>query len=127
MIPSSSALANNYVDIDHWPYRWRVEPRDLLPGERLLDIFKTFLDHLLNQGLARKTLLLHRDHVGTLGEEIIRRLNTKPQPRRRAMVPVMLVFLDEDGGPLIYPPASSPRQRAFDSTCSKLRRFLLDS
>jgi hypothetical protein len=43
------------------------------------------------------------------------------------MVPVLFVFIDEDGGPVIYPPTSSPQQRSFDSTCLKLRQFLLDS
>jgi hypothetical protein len=30
----------DYLDVDHWPHRWRVEPRDLQPGERILDVFK---------------------------------------------------------------------------------------
>jgi len=117
----------DYLDIDHWPHRWRIEPRDLLVGERILDLFKLFLDHLLHQKLSRKTLLLHREHVDTLGEEAIRRLQHKPQLRRKNMAPVLLVYVDEDGGPILYPPTSSPKQRSFDSTCLKLREFLLDS
>ncbi len=121
----SPTFEEDYTDIDHWPYRWSRERRDLLVAERLLGIFKAFLFHLLDQSLSRKTLLLHRDHVCTLGEEVIRRLKT--QLRRRNMVPVLFVFIDEDGGPIIYPPTSSPKQRSFDSTCLKLRQFLLDS
>lgn len=122
---SSSTFAYDYLDIDHWPHRWSRERPDLLVAERLLDIFKLFFYHLLDQRLSRKTLLLHRDHVCDLGEEVIRRLT--PPLRRRDMVPVLFVFIDEDGGPLIYPPTSSPQQRSFDSTCLKLRQFLLDS
>jgi hypothetical protein len=121
----SSTFAYDYLDIDHWPHGWSRERRDLLVAERLLGIFKAFLFHLLDQGLSRKTLLLHRDHLHVLGEEIIRRLKT--QMRRRNMVPVLFVFIDEDGGPVIYPPTSSPQQRSFDSTCLRLRQFLLDS
>lgn len=121
---SSASFAYDYLDIDHWPHRWSRERRDLLVAERLLDIFKLFLYHLLDQGLSRKTLLLHRNHVCELGEEVIRRLT--PQLRRRDMVPVLFVFIDEDGGPVIYPPTSSPQQRSFDSSCLKLRQFLLD-
>ena len=69
---SSPSFAEDYLDIDHWPQRWRIEPGDLLPGQRLLDIFKPFLYSLLDQGLSRKTLRLHRDHVCALGGEIIR-------------------------------------------------------
>ena len=76
-------------------------------------------------GLSRKTLLLHRDHIRVLGEEVMRRL--KPDLRRRNMVPVLFVFIDEDGGPVIYPPTNSPNQRSFDTTCLKLRIFLLDT
>ena len=121
----SPTFSYDYLNIDHWPSGWSRERRDLLVAERLLGIFKAFLFHLLDQGLSRKTLLLHRDHVRTLGEDIIGRLKT--QQRRRNMVPVLFVFIDEDGGPVIYPPSSSPQQRSFDSTCLKLRQFLLNS
>lgn len=124
---ASLAFEEDYLDIDHWPHGWRVEQRDLLAGERMVDIFKGFLLHLLSQGLARKTLRLHRDHLCALGAQIIRQVNLKPQLRRRAMVPVLFVFLDEEGGPLLYPRVSETEQRSFDSTCRKLRRFLLDS
>jgi hypothetical protein len=52
--PSSPTFQEDYLDIDPWPHRWLVEPRDLAPGERMLDIFKPFLVHLLSQDLARK-------------------------------------------------------------------------
>jgi hypothetical protein len=73
----SSAFTYDYLNVDHWPHGWCRERRDLLVAERLLGIFKAFLFHLLDQGLSRKTLLLHRDHVCTLGEEVIRRLKTQ--------------------------------------------------
>jgi hypothetical protein len=43
------------------------------------------------------------------------------------MTPVLFVFLDEEGGPLLYPRVSETEQRSFDSICRKLPRFLLDS
>jgi hypothetical protein len=116
-----------YLDIDQWPHRWRVEDRDLRPGEQMLVLFKPFLLHLLNLGLARKTLRLHRDHLCALGGEIIRRLHEDPQLRRRSIERVLADNLEEDGGPLIYPTISEAEQRSFDSTCRKLFRFLLDS
>lgn len=118
---------DNYLDVDHWPHRWRIESSDLRVGERILDTFKLFLAHLLDQKLSRKTLPLHREHVDTLGEEVIRRLHQQPQLRRKNMAPVLLVYLNEDGGPILYPPTSSPKQRSFDATCLKLRSFILGS
>lgn len=123
----TSTFENDYLDIDHWPHRWRIESSDLRVGERILDLFKLFLAHLLDQKLSRKTLLLHREHVDSLGEEIVRRLHQQPQLRRKNMAPVLLVYLAEDGGPILYPSTSSPKQRSFDSTCLKLRRFILGS
>jgi hypothetical protein len=40
----------------------------------MLDVFKIFMYDLLSQRLARKTLLVHRDHICTLGETIVQRL-----------------------------------------------------
>jgi hypothetical protein len=126
-VDPSPTFEENYTDIDHWPLRWRVEPEDLRPGERMLDVFKLFLFDLLSQGLARKTLRLHRDHVCALGGQIIRQLNMNPQMRKRPIVRVLTEALGEDGGPLLYPRRSETDQRSFNSTCRKLHRFLLDS
>ena len=117
----------DYLDVDHWPHRWRVEPRDLRPGERMLGAFKLFLVWLLDQGLSRKTLRTHRDHLDALGGELIRRINVDPKLRKRSIMSVLMETLGEDGGPLIYPRKTELEQRSFDSTCRKLHRFLLDS
>lgn len=127
MIDPSPTFEADYLDIDHWPHRWRVEPEDLRPGERMLDVFKIFLAELLTQGLARKTLRLHRDHACDLGGEIIRRLNLDPKLRKQPIVRVLHESVAEDGGPLIYPRRSQPGQRSFDVTCRRLHRFLLGS
>jgi hypothetical protein len=127
MTDSSPSFEEDYLDIDHWPHGWRMEPKDLRPGEALLNVFKVFLAELLNQGLARKTLRLHRDHVWALGGEIIRRLNVHPELRKLPISRVLTESLGGDGGPLIYPGRSEADQRAFDSTCRRLNRFLMES
>ena len=123
---SSPTFEEDYLDIDHWPYRWGAEPRTLPTAERVLTLFKAFLFDLLSKRLARKTLLRHREHLCILGETIVQRINQKPALRRKNMVPVMMVFIDADGGPLLYP-SQSLAQRSLDATCLKLRGFLLDS
>jgi hypothetical protein len=127
IVPSAAAFADKYLNIDHWPHQWRVEPRDLAPGQRMLDIFKPFLLHLLSLSQARKTLHRHRDHLGALGGEIIRQLHAEPALRRQPIERVLANSVEEDGGPLIYPRISEAQQRSFDATCRKLYRFLLDS
>jgi hypothetical protein len=122
---TSPAFEADYLDIDHWPHRWRVEPKNLRPGERMLDVFKLFLAELLTQGLAVKTLRLHRDHLCDLGGEIIRRLNLSPELRKQPITKVLRESIDEDGGPLMYPRRSEPEQRSFDATCRRLHHFLM--
>jgi hypothetical protein len=124
---SLPSFEEDYLDVDGWPHSWRVEARDLRCGEQLLDIFKPFLFWLLEQGLSRKTLRLHRDHLSALGGEIIRQLNLHPNLRKQPIARTLIDSLDDEGGPLIYPRKSEPEQRSFDSTCRKLHRFLLDS
>jgi hypothetical protein len=122
---SSAAFEEEFLDIDPWPQAWRVETQDLAPGKLLVDIFKVFLVHQLSLGRARKTLRLHRDHLFTLGGQIIRILHEKPLLRRRGIVRVLGEAIDDDGGPIIYPPLTESEQRSFDSTCRLLHRFML--
>ncbi|MGH8336005.1 MAG: hypothetical protein ACRETL_04105 [Gammaproteobacteria bacterium] len=117
----------DYLDVDHWPHRWRVEPKDLQPGERMLDVFKPFLLWLLDQGLSRKTLRVHRDNVCALGGEIIRQINFHPELRKRPIKQLLTDVLNADDGPLIYTRCSEAEQLSFDSTCRKLHRFLTGS
>jgi hypothetical protein len=122
---TSAVFEEEFLDIDPWPQAWRVEPQDLTPGKLMLDIFKVFLIHQLNLGRARKTLRLHRDHLFALGGQLIRLLHEKPHLRKRGIVRVLAEAIDDDGGPIIYPPLTEPEQRSFDSTCRLLDRFML--
>ncbi len=122
----SPTFEEDYLDIDHWPLGWGAAARTMPTAQRILNLLKAFLCDLLSQRLARKTLLKHRENLCILGETIVQRINQKPALRRKNMVPVMMVFIDEDGGPLLYP-SQSIAQRSLDATCLKLRGFLLDS
>ena len=124
-IDSLSDLRGEVLDIDHWPQAWRVEPQDLVPGKLMLGIFKVFLIHQLRLGRSRKTLRLHRDHLFALGGQLIRLLHEKPNLRKRGIVRVLAVAIDDDGGPIVYPPLTESEQRSFDSTCRLLHRFML--
>lgn len=113
-------------DLPEWPQRWRIEERDLVPGQALLELFTPFLEHLrLDSGLARKTLRRHRDNLWMLGGDIIRRIQEQAGLRKRPVRDTLLELLDDDeGAPLIYPPLTEQEQRSVDSTGRKLNAFL---
>lgn len=122
--PRSDALEDEVLDIDPWPHAWRVESQDPPPGQLMLDIFKVFLLHQVRLGRARKTLRLHRDHLFILGGQLIRLLHENPSLRQRGIVRVLAESIDDEGGPIIYPPLTESEQRSFESTCKLLHRFM---
>ena len=95
---------------------------DLPPGERLLALFRPFLEHLVASGLSPKTIQKHINNVWALGGEFIRDLHNDPSLRRKP-VDVVLRGMIEYGSPLLYSGGEDP-QNSFDSTCRKLHRFL---
>jgi hypothetical protein len=125
-IVAEQALAAYCPDLADWPGSWRFEPRDVAPGQRLVESFKPFLLHLLRLGLSKKTLHKHRDNLWRLGGEIIGEISNTPKLRKRSMEELLLSMLDEEGGPLLWHRASDEEQRSFDSTCRKFHRFLSD-
>jgi hypothetical protein len=118
-------LAAYCPDLDQWPRSWRVEERDLLPGQQIVECFKPFLRHLRSQGLSRKTLSKHRDNLWLLGGELITDLHDSPGLRRRPIEELVFATLEDEAGPLISHNASEAEQRSFDSTCRRFYRFLI--
>jgi hypothetical protein len=121
---AAQALAKLCPDLASWPQRWRAQDSDIPFGERIIECFTPFLLHLLDQGLATKTLTRHRDHLCMLGGEIIRRLQEEPVWRRTPIKTVLLQLIDDECGPLIWPTITEQQQDSFDATCRKLHQFL---
>jgi|SRR5579859_4931999 len=111
-------------DLADWARHWCYEPRDLLGGQQFVEHITPFLRHLLQSGLARRTLRRHRDNLRLLGAELIRRIQDEPSPRKLTIQGLLLELLEDDGGPLVYPLLPESEQIAFDGTCRKLFRFL---
>jgi len=76
------------------------------------------------QPLADKTRARHRDRLWMLGGEIIWRRHDDPDLAKRSVNELIGNFIEEDGGPLIWPRITEAEQNAFDATCRKLYRFL---
>jgi hypothetical protein len=110
-------------DLESWPHSWMGWEKDLPPGERLVDCFRLFIQHVASSGFSGKTIRRHVDNLWLLGGEIIRDLNQTPSLRKVDVERLLKDRIHEDGGPLI-PHGSEEEQRSFDSTCRKLHRFL---
>jgi hypothetical protein len=50
-------------DLAGWPRSWMVLEKDLPPGERLLELFRPFLECLATSNLSPKTIQRHVDNV----------------------------------------------------------------
>jgi hypothetical protein len=96
--------------------------KDLSAGEKLVTLFRPFLENLTASNLSPKTIQLHVDNVWALGGEFIRDLHNDPALRRRPVDQVLSKMIAY-GGPLLHN-GSEDQQRSFDATCRKLRRFL---
>jgi hypothetical protein len=96
--------------------------KDLPPGERLIELFRPFLEHLAASDLSPKTIQKHVDNMWALGGEFIRELHHNPSLRKRSVDETLLTMI-EYGGPLLSH-AGDDQQTSFDSTCRKFRRFL---
>jgi len=99
--------------------------KDLPAGEQLLVLFRPFLKHLATSDLSPKTIQKHVDNMWELGGEFIRDLHSDSSLRRRPVEQVLSKMI-QDGGPLLYH-GSEGQQSSFDSTCRKLRRFLIET
>ena len=125
IIPARSvALDKLRTDLANWPNIWAVQHSDVAIGHRIVESVQPFLVDLLQQGLADKTLARHLDHLQMLGGEIIRRRQNDPNLAKQPVGDLLLNFVEEDGGPLIWPRITESAQNAFDATCRKLHRFL---
>jgi hypothetical protein len=112
------------TDLASWPDLWAIEPSDVVIGQRIVESIEPFLNDLLQQGLADKTLTRHSDRLQMLGGEIIRRRQNDPDLAKQSAPDLLLNLIEEDGGPLIWPSITESAQNAFDTTCRKLYRFL---
>jgi hypothetical protein len=112
-------------DLNGWPRSWMGLEKDLPPGEQLLMLFRPFLEHLVASPLSPKTIQKHVDNLWALGGEFIHDLHNDPSLRRRPVDQVLSRMI-ENGGPLLYH-GGEDQQRSFDSTCRKLRRFLIET
>jgi hypothetical protein len=121
--PASLDVSAYCRGLDGWPRSWMGLEKDLPPGEALVACFRPFIEHLALARLSSKTIRRHVDNLWTLGGEIIRDLHYDPSLRKVSADRLLRATVHEHGGPSVHN-GSEEQQRAFDSTCRKLHRFL---
>jgi hypothetical protein len=120
-----SPRVSAYVpDLDAWPDSWMIDQPDRDIGKAMVTVLTPFIDHLISQGLAKRTIKRHVDNLWALGGEIITRINWDPSLRKQTAEQLVLQVIDEDGGPLLSNPLDPNDQKPFDGTCRKLYKFL---
>jgi len=119
-----------FPDIDEWPDDWMGIEEDVEISRGLLALFIPYIQHLIDEGLARKTVKSHGYHLKMLGGEIIERLNQDDEDNRQLSPrELILHYVDEGGGPLLsfLDPnikAELAQHMAYDATCRKLLKFV---
>ena len=111
-------------DFEKWPKRWMGFPEDIPFGKKIIDIFRPYIEDLINSKYTEKTIRRHVDNLWLLGGEIIRDINMDPDLRNSNALDVLMKSIGSDGGPLCRHIETEAEQRSFDATCKKLYKFL---
>jgi hypothetical protein len=123
---SSSPEVLAYVpDLDAWPDSWMIDTPDRSMGKAIVTVLTPFIEHLIKQGLTKRTLKRHVDNLWALGGEIITGINWDESLRKLSVRDLVINAIDEEGGPLLRNPLDPEDQKPFDSTCKKLYKFLM--
>ena len=108
---------------EEWPERWKGFDKDVPYGKGILEVFRPFVQSLIDKGMAKKTIVHHCHNLWLLGGEIIREVNTNNQyetiPYRK-----VIEAIGPDGGIMCQHLETGKDKSSYDSTCRKLYRFL---
>ena len=122
---SSSPDVSAYVpDLDEWPDSWMIDQLDRAMGKTIVTALTPFIEHLINQGLTKRTFKRHVDSLWALGGEIITNINGDESLRKQSAMDLVINAINEEGGPLLRNPLHPDDQKTFDCTCRKLYKFL---
>jgi hypothetical protein len=119
-----------FPDLGRWPNHWMYAKEDLKIGRGLLALFTRFIQHLIDEGLAKRTIKNQGSHLAALGGEIIWSLNRLDEKNRKLSPrDLVLQYINDPGGPLFSDWDASDktelsRQLAFDATCRKFFKFM---
>ena len=102
-----------------------IDQPDRMTGQSIVTVLTPYIEHLINQGLSKRTIKRHVDNLWALGGEIITAINWDESLRKLSAKDLVLNAIDDEGGPLLHNPLDSDDQKSFDSTCRKLYKFFI--
>jgi hypothetical protein len=120
----SKSFAKLCPDFELWPRRWMGSPEDVPFGEKIVDIFRAFIEDLIESKYAEKTIRKHIDNLWLLGGEIVRKINFDPDLRNSNPLALLMESIGPDGGPYCRHLDTEAEMDSFDATCRKLFKFL---
>ena len=123
--PASPEVLTYVPDIGEWPDSWMVDQPDRAMGEAIVTVLTPFIEHLIHQGLTKRTIKHHVDNLWALGGEMITAIHWDESLRELSARDLVLNAIDEAGGPLLRNPLDPEDQKRFDSTCRKFYKFLV--
>ena len=122
---TSSADVSAYVpDLNEWPDSWMIDQSDRAIGKAIVCVLTPYMEHLIHQGLAKRTIRRHVDNLWALGGEIISAINWDESLRKHPAQELVINAIDEEGGPVLHNPLDPEDQKSFDGTCRQLYKFL---
>ena len=113
-------------DIDEWPDRWEIDEEDIEIGRDIVEQFKPFIVSLIEKGLSKKTVKSYRDYLWALGGELIRQINEDESERRLSARELILIHVDNYGGPYWRHAYNESDKARYDSVCKKLFKFITE-
>jgi hypothetical protein len=122
---SSPEILAYVPDLDKWPDSWMIDQPDRSMGKAIVTVLTPFIEHLIKQGLTKRTIKRHVDNLWALGGEIITDINRDESLRKQSARDLVINAIDEEGGPLLRNPLDPEDQKPFDNTCKKLCKFLM--
>ncbi len=111
-------------DFQEWPDSWKGEDKDVPYGEGLVEVFRPFIQSLIDYGWSKSTIRNHIDNLWLLGGEIIREVNDDNEYRRFTPQQKLMEMIGLEGGPYCRHLDSEEESRSFDATCRKLYKYL---
>lgn len=114
-------------DIDQWPQNWAGFPHDVPVGDKLVALFKDFLNQQIDKGRTKSTIKRHADYLWILGGEIIREIcNDDEDDEAYTLSGKTLLFqyIGDEGGPYWVDAPSEQELVAYDSVCRLLYKWM---
>ena len=117
-------------DIDQWPQSWAGFPHDVPVGDKLVELFKDFLNQQIDNGRAKSTIKRHADYLWVLGGEIIREICNDDEDDDAYSLSgktLLLQYIGDEGGPYWADAPNEQELVAYDSVCRLLYKWMIQS